>query len=134
MTSRDRNEELNRRLASDIHAQVERTVRNWTEGVLDGHGKEVVNPFTNQRINRPVPDEAKALHDQLAAAGVIGSKQVAVALRGAIKGIAHSAIFGVLSAIDGEGVFDSRARVGLTVDGEPIEPYLHEVYFESGSD
>lgn len=134
MMSADRNNELNRLLASDIHAEVERTVRNWTDGVLNGHGKEVVNPFTNQKMSLPVPDEAKALHDTLTAAGVLPSEQVANALRDTIKGIAHSAIFGVLAAIDGSGAFESGACVGLTVNDEPIEPFLHEVYFESGAD
>jgi hypothetical protein len=134
MTNEDRNNELNRLLASDIHAEVERTVRNWTDGVFVGQGKEVVNPFTNQRMSLPVPDEAKALHDTLTAAGVLASEQVASALRDAISGLAHSAIFGVLAAIDGSGAFESGACVGLTVNGEPIEPFLHEVYFESGTD
>jgi hypothetical protein len=134
MTNAERNDELNQRLAADMYAEVERTVRNWTDGVISGRGKEVVNPFTNQRTSTPVPDEAKALHDRLAEAGVLGSEQLTAALRAAIKGLAHAAVFGVLAAIDGSGEFDSGARVGLTVDDEPIEPFLHEVYFESGAD
>ncbi len=125
----DRNPEQNVRLAADLHAMVASTAEAWANAVEAGHGREIVNPFTNETTRLPIAEEAAALHKQLAERGLLGDAAAMKAVRDALSAVAHQAVFGVLCAIDGAGEFPSGLSVGLSVDDEPLEPFLHEVYF-----
>lgn len=46
----EQNCKLNERLAKDIYTQVASTVDSWADDVINGHGREMVNPFTNQSV------------------------------------------------------------------------------------
>lgn len=129
MTSRDHNEELNGRVASDIHTEVESVAHHWSDALERGQGIEAVNPFTKERVELNFPPAIRALHLTLKSVGVDKDPQLLSALRDTLAAVSHAAMYEVLKIIDGSREFESGTRVNLSVDDEVLGSFLHVIYY-----
>jgi len=99
--------------------------------VCEGRPKSILNPFTNKSTEIPLPPCMVAVHQKLAGAGLLKDEAFLSAFRGVLREAAEAPVWGLFTAIDGEGAFEEDARIELRfVDGDSIPGYLHEVFYK----
>lgn len=123
--------EANKTIAAAFRELASAYIEAELESIESGQGRVAQNPFTGQETVMPMSSASKALHHVLSEHDVLGDPESTTILQDAIRDFTHTLIFKVCAALDASAAFPNQAQIGLTLDGTPIETYIHEIYFQA---
>jgi hypothetical protein len=112
----------------EIHDVVEKRIHL----VREGRGRLLNNPFAppGQSIEIGVTDAARVLATKLRVAGLHKDEEFLQALTQVFKEVAAAPIWGVMTALDGEGAWEGDGQYQLYLDGHPVDKSLHDSFHE----
>lgn len=125
---------VNESAVNAFHATAWREIYNQVDllsaGLRDGVGPEIENPFVPGGKSRVrLPEDILQLRQAIEPTGLLDDERFLQSFKGALRHALTSAMFGMMTALDGEGRFEGDFDISLvTSEGDEVSGYLHETF------